>query len=229
MTLALILACTVSLTLALLLFRQVRLTRKAKEGLGEWKRLYEQAHRDRAVFLKRTRELEKRDNGLLLRPDSDLEDSVPRSFRARGQKPSRPPSAVSTEPATKAAAPMAEPLTLILPIQLLSKNARDKLHYRARHKLRQDYRDIIRTKYPRRGSPPRVKQRATVTRVLGPRERRFDQQNIGAGSAVELIDALTEAGYWIDDAPKWLDTEFKQGLSEGIKGPAVLVEIEVLS
>jgi hypothetical protein len=227
-TLALILACTVSLALALLLIRQVRLTRKAEEGVDEWKRLYEQAHRDRAALLKRTRELEKRAYSFLLRP-ADPKDSVSRSSGVQGRKPSRPPSAISTEPATKAAAPMAEPLTLILPIQLLSKNARDKLHYRARHKLRQDYRDIIQIKYPRRGAPPQVKQRATVTRVLGPRERRFDQQNIGAGSAVELIDALTEAGYWIDDAPKWLDTEFKQGSSERIKGPAVLVEIEALS
>ena len=28
-----------------------------------------------------------------------------------------------------------------------------------------------------------------MTRVLGPRERPFDEQNVGAGSAVELIDA----------------------------------------
>ena len=225
MTLALILACAVSLVLTVLLLRQVGMTRRAKEGLGEWKQLYEQAHRDRAALLKRTRELERRGNGSPRQPDSDLRGSA---LRTRGRQQSRPPSAVPTGPETKAVAPVAKPLTLILPIQLLSKNARDKLHYRARHKLRQDYRDIIQTKY-RKAVTPQVRQRVTVIRVKGKGERDFDQQNIGAGSAIELIDALTAAGYWVDDAPRWLETEFKQGTSEKVKGPAVLVEIEPLS
>jgi hypothetical protein len=124
---------------------------------------------------------------------------------------------------------MADPLTLILPIQLLSKNGRDKLHFRDRHKLWRQYQGIINLKYPRKEPAPQVKQRATLTRIRGPRERDFDQQNIGAGSAIELIDALTAAGYWKDDSPTWLETEFKQSASGKIQGPAVIVEIEVLS
>ena len=226
MKLALVVACAMSLILTVLLLRQVRMTRRAKGGLDEWKQLYEQAHRDRAALLKRTRELERRGNVSPRRPDSDLRGSAPRG--ARGRQQSRPPRVVPTEPATKASAPVAKPLTLVLPIQLLSKNARDKLHYRARHKLRQDYRDIIQTKY-RKAVTPQVRQRVTVMRVKGKGERDFDQQNIGAGSAIELIDALTAAGYWVDDAPRWLETEFRQGTSEKVKGPAVLVEIEPLS
>jgi Holliday junction resolvase RusA-like endonuclease len=225
--LAFVLACAVSLVLAVLLLRQVGMTRRVEEGLGEWKQLYEQAHRDRAALLKRSRELERRDNGSPLRSESDFRGLASRSSGARGRQQSRPPSAVPTEPTTKAAAPVAKPLTLVLPIQLLSKNARDKLHYRARHKLRQDYRDIIQTKY-RKAVTPQVRQRVTVMRVKGKGERDFDQQNIGAGSAIELIDALTAAGYWVDDAPRWLETEFRQGTSEKVKGPAVLVEIEPL-
>ena len=122
-----------------------------------------------------------------------------------------------------------ERLTLVLPIQLLSKNARDKLHYQAKNRLRKDYQDVIQIKYPRRGElTPRVRQRVTVTRILGPRERRFDQQNVGAGSAIELIDALTRAGFWVDDSEKWLETRFEQVASKKFRGPAVTVEIIAL-
>jgi hypothetical protein len=120
-----------------------------------------------------------------------------------------------------------EPLTLLLPIQLLSKNVRDRLHWRKQRKLKADYLDIIRAKYPQPVTP-QVKQRATVTRIKGPRERDFDEQNIGAGSAIELIDALTAAGYWVDDSPAWLETRFAQCSHKTVKGPAVIIEIEIL-
>ncbi len=227
MTFALILLCLALLTLAVLLVRQLGLTRKAQEGLAEWKRLYEKTHTDQATLLSRCRELERHNRDLSARLDRVPERAAARFLGLQEQKMDEPTPTLLEEPETTAVA-ASEPLTLILPIQLLSKNARDKLHYRARHKLRQDYQDIIRTKYPRRGEPPRVKQRAIVTRILGSREREFDQQNIGAGSAVELIDALTAAGYWVDDAPRWLETEFRQDSSPTIKGPAVMVEIRSL-
>lgn len=119
--------------------------------------------------------------------------------------------------------------TLLLPVQLLSKNQRDKLNWRARHNLRKNYSQIIGLKYPRRADPPKYKQRVTVTRVMGPREREWDTQNIGAGTAVELIDALKLAGYFVDDSPKWLETKFTQERSSKVNGPAVLVQIEVVS
>jgi len=120
---------------------------------------------------------------------------------------------------------MAEALTLVLPIQLRSKNDRDKMHYRQRSALKKSYQDIVTLKHQRRTPTPTVKQRAVVTRIKGPRERDWDEQNIGAGTAIELIDALTAAGYWRDDNPAWLETRFAQASSKTIKGPAVLVEI----
>lgn len=224
MTFAFILVSLALLTSAVLLVRQLGLTRKAQAGQAEWKRLYEKTHTDQAVLLSRCHELEQHSRDLSLRLGRMPERTVARSLELREQKIDKPTLLV--EPKVTAAA--SEPLTLILPIQLLSKNARDKLHYRARHKLRQDYQDIIRIKYPRRGEPPRVKQHATVTRIMGRRERLFDQQNIGAGSAVELIDALTAAGYWVDDAPRWLETAFRQNNSPTVTGPAVMVEIRSL-
>lgn len=227
MTLAFIFVSLALLTLVVLLVRQLSLTRKAQAGLAEWKRLYERTHTDQTTLLSRCRELERHNIDLSLRLSRVPERTAARSLELREQKMDNPTLTLLVEPETTAVA-ASEPLTLILPIQLLSKNARDKLHYRARHKLRQDYQNIIRTKYPRRGEPPQVKQHATVTRIMGQRERLFDQQNIGAGSAVELIDALTAAGYWVDDAPRWLETAFRQDNSPTVTGPAVMVEIRSL-
>jgi len=215
------------LVLAVLLIRQVDMTRRAVEGSEEWKRLYEQAHRDRATALQTYKGLEHQNRVAASRLSVSGGEPLisPKVDKANREIL----STVAESPRAEKVAKMSDSLTLILPIQLLSKNARDKLHYQARNKLRQQYQDIIQTKYPRRGEPPRVRQRATVTRILGPRERRFDQQNIGAGTAIELIDALTAAGYWVDDSEAWLETRFEQGSSKKLKGPAVAVEIEVLS
>ncbi len=229
MTAALICCCLALLVLAALLVRQVGMTRRANEGLSEWRRRYERGRRDHAALLKRLRELEGRPATTPARPGKTPEQRVAGPSGRReptisrsASRPARAPTAQTT------AVPASALLTLELPIQLLSKNARDKLHYRARHKLRRDYGAVIELTYPRREEPPRVKQRVTVTRVLGSRERLFDEQNVGAGSAVELIDALTAAGFWVDDAPRWLETAFKQGDHLGVKGPAVVVEIEPL-
>lgn len=215
------------LVLAVLLIRQVDMTRRAVEGSEEWKRLYEQAHRDRATALQKYKGLEHQNRVAASRLSVSGGEPLisPKVDKANREIL----SAVAESPPAEKVAKMSDSLTLILPIQLLSKNARDKLHYQARNKLRQQYQDIIQTKYPRRAEPPQVRQRATVTRILGPRERRFDQQNIGAGTAIELVDALTAAGYWVDDNETWLETRFEQGSSKKLKGPAVAVEIEVLS
>ena len=229
MTAALICCGLALLVLTALLVRQVVLTRRANESLAEWQRRYERGRRNHAALLKRLRELEGRPKNTPARPGKTPEQRVAGPSGQREptiNRPARAPAARTTARATAVGA--SAPLTLELPIQLLSKNARDKLHYRARHKLRRDYQAIIELTYPRRGEPPRVKQRVTVTRVLGPQERLFDGQNVGAGSAVELIDALTAAGFWVDDAPRWLETAFEQGDHPGVKGPAVVVGIEPL-
>lgn len=203
------------------------MTKKATEGTKVWKQLFEQAQRDRVAAIRKSDPLTRQSDLSVMRsrpikPSARLntETTRPRGETARN---------VAEVSPTKKVDPMPERLTLVLPIQLLSKNARDKLHYQAKNRLRKDYQSIIETKYPRRGEPtPQVRQRATITRILGPRERRFDQQNIGAGSAIELVDALTASGYWVNDSEKWLETRFEQTQSKAERGPAVRVEIAPL-
>lgn len=120
----------------------------------------------------------------------------------------------------------AEVLTMVLPIKLLSKNSRDRLHYRARHALRIDYQNIVSIKYPRKRPTPDYRQLVTVTRIMGPKERLFDDMNIPGGSAVELVDSLVHLGWLFDDSPRYLTPEFRQERHKTIRGPATMVEIE---
>lgn len=119
--------------------------------------------------------------------------------------------------------------TLVLPIQLLSKNERDRLHPRRRSALRLSYQSIIELTHPRRHDTPRQRQLVTVTRLMGVHERPLDLQNIGAGSAVELIDALKQLGWFVDDSPRWLEPRFRQKRNDQDPGPSCLVEIEVMT
>ena len=118
--------------------------------------------------------------------------------------------------------------TLVLPIQLLSKNDRDRLHYRRRSALRLSYQSIVELTHPRKHETPREPQRVTVTRLMGAHERPFDLQNVGAGSAVELIDALKQLGWFRDDSARWLEPRFLQRPNDRDPGPACLVEIELM-
>lgn len=227
--LAFVLLFTLLLALTLLLWRQIRLTRRARKDVNAWKQLYEQVRSDRAALLKAVRAQKGKEDAMASRTGTQPKSPGGPGAGPKVKQPemNRPPARV-VKPSGRTSE-VAEPLTLVLPIQLLSKNARDKLHFHARGKLRKQYREIIELKYPRRTPTPQVRQQATVTRVKGPRERDFDEQNIGAGSAIELIDALTAAGYWADDSTKWLETVFAQSSSGKVKGPAVLVEIKTLS
>ena len=224
MLLTLIFLSTLLLVLVILLVRQTGLTRQAVEETQMWKRLYQSAYLKREAAARKSGQVrEKNTSAAHSQPTKSATRRRSKTKEYRGKTAQTAP--LIAEKVNK----VPERLTLVLPIQLLSKNARDKLHYQAKNKLRKDYQDIIQIKYPRRGEPtPRVRQRATVTRILGPRERRFDQQNVGAGSAIELIDALTRAGFWVDDSETWLETRFEQAANEKVRGPAVTVEIIAL-
>ena len=91
---------------------------------------------------------------------------------------------------------------LVLPIQPQSKNVRNKLHQMQRSKLKISLWEIISLKYPRRSEPPTHLQFVNLIQMQGPRERGWGEQNIGAGSAIERIDAITALGFWFDDSLK---------------------------
>ena len=74
--------------------------------------------------------------------------------------------------------------------------------------------------------PPTYRQRVTITRILGKGQRLYDPDNLQGGTAKALIDALTDLGMWLDDAPGLLDRVYRQDSTQRHNGPAVHVLIE---
>ena len=79
--------------------------------------------------------------------------------------------------------------------------------------------------------PPLVKskrakgrKRVTITRVLGPRERLYDPDNL-VGACKPLLDALRAAGYIEDDTAALIDLHVAQDSSARSAGPKILVSI----
>lgn len=50
-----------------------------------------------------------------------------------------------------------------------------------------------------------------ITRILGPRQQKWDADSYQRGNLKELIDALVVCGWFVDDGPKFIEeVRFKQ-------------------
>lgn len=66
----------------------------------------------------------------------------------------------------------------------------------------------------------------TITRVLGPGQRLWDNDSIGRGNAKELIDSLVALGWWHDDRPQWISqVDYRQDATRRSVGPVVEIAI----
>ena len=95
-------------------------------------------------------------------------------------------------------------ISVDLPTKWLSRNAVDKLHWSARGRLRAFYVALLGELglcFPKglRGG----RWSLGLTRVLGPKERLYDTDNL-VGGAKQLIDAMVSCGWFVDDSPKFL-------------------------
>lgn len=113
--------------------------------------------------------------------------------------------------------------SITLPIKLINDNQGRSQHWSKAAKRKRDYVAMVRLLGGRRipfESPVKLK----LTRVLGPRERLWDADSVGRGSAKELIDALVACGWLHDDGPKWVSAvEYHQEVDRK-NGPAVKLE-----
>jgi hypothetical protein len=65
----------------------------------------------------------------------------------------------------------------------------------------------------------------TLTRILGKGQRLFDPDSIGRGNAKQIIDTLTDLGWWYDDSSKYIrHCDYRQDDSQRENGPSVLIE-----
>ena len=66
----------------------------------------------------------------------------------------------------------------------------------------------------------------TITRILGPRQSKWDADSVLRGSAKELIDALVAVGWFVDDGPRWIrHCDGRQDDTRRACGPAVEITV----
>ena len=121
---------------------------------------------------------------------------------------------------------MNEPITLLLPLKLSNNNTGQSRHWSAANKQKHTFVHTLRAMRIK-GTPPPVKQRVTITRILGKGESLWDADSVLRGNAKQLLDSLVDAGFFVDDGPKYISEVLdKQDDSRRSAGPAIQVEIE---
>jgi hypothetical protein len=118
-------------------------------------------------------------------------------------------------------------ITFELPLRLTSVNTYMGEHQR--HKRTSEKKSIMVLLIllaPKGVKPPDHKQTVTLTRVLGRNEKLMDRANLYGGNSKQLIDCMTELGFWHDDSDKWLDLKIIQDTEHRDDGNKVIVTVE---
>jgi hypothetical protein len=78
------------------------------------------------------------------------------------------------------------------------------------------------------GFPKKMPDRLTVTieRVLGPRERLYDEDNLRFGSAKQIVDAIVRLGWAKGDRPGDIVVHYRQTRPVMRAQPRVIITIE---
>lgn len=65
-----------------------------------------------------------------------------------------------------------------------------------------------------------------ITRILGPRERLWDEDSILRGNAKQILDAMVSRGWFHDDGPRWISSVVgRQDATQRGIGPCVSIDI----
>ena len=73
--------------------------------------------------------------------------------------------------------------------------------------------------------PFEFKVRLVVMRVLGKRQKLWDDDSVLRGSAKQLIDSLVACGWFVDDSVKWLKVEQTQWVPQIREKPSVTIQV----
>ena len=74
-------------------------------------------------------------------------------------------------------------------------------------------------------APFEFKVRLIVIRVLGKRQKLWDDDSVLRGSAKQLIDSLVACGWFVDDKPKWLKVDQEQQVPKVRGKPSVTIQV----
>lgn len=101
-----------------------------------------------------------------------------------------------------------------------SQNVLDRMHWAAKHRLRDDWYWRVRWRCGNK-KPIKIKMRVTITRVSN---RLLDEQNLSAGMKY-LVDGLKQYGHIYEDSPKWCEFRCDQRKCTGDEEPHMVVQI----
>ena len=115
--------------------------------------------------------------------------------------------------------------SVTLPFALTNGNeGRTKTYWKPARFRKQVEAELMLTGHSRRPWPMPVV--VHVTRILGPRQSKFDADSLQRGNLKEVIDSLVTVGWFVDDGPKWIiECRCFQDDENRADGPAIRIEV----
>lgn len=112
----------------------------------------------------------------------------------------------------------------ILPVELLNKNDGQGRQWYSSANARKKIEALL---LPWHQKKPFVDPVAIViTRVIGPGQRKYDEDSIGRGNAKQILDSLVALGWFVDDGPKWIkNCDYRQVDDRRDEGPATIIDV----
>ncbi len=116
-------------------------------------------------------------------------------------------------------------ISFTIPVELTNNNDGQSRHWSKANSSKKMFAQTL-AALRLRSTPPDHPQNIVITRILGKRQSLWDADSVLRGNAKQLIDALVDAGYFIDDGPKYIiEAIGRQDATRRAEGPAILVEI----
>jgi hypothetical protein len=125
---------------------------------------------------------------------------------------------------------MAKPiLSVVLPVEMINRNdGQGHAYYRTAKEKKELAATLGHNMLGLRRTPFAHRVDVMLTRILGKGQRLFDPDSIGRGNAKQIVDTLTDLGWWHDDSSKYIrNCDYRQDDLQRENGPAVLIEIWV--
>lgn len=112
-----------------------------------------------------------------------------------------------------------------LPVELTNNNEGQSRHWSKAAASKKTFASVLMA-LRLKATPPDYPQKIIITRILGKRQSLWDADSVLRGNAKQLIDALVDAGYFVDDGPKYItEANGRQDATQRANGPAIKVEI----
>lgn len=103
-------------------------------------------------------------------------------------------------------------ITLTIPFAFPSNNRMLRMHWAMRRKLKGDWQWLVKAEALRLPAPIRVLPRAKlIIERFGP--KMLDYDNL-VGGAKGIVDSLVSEGFFVDDSPAHLTSEYRQHIGK---------------